>query len=352
MTKPKSAQPQEGNELAQVQQTPALTPDQMISQAMLSGVPVDTLERLMTLRDKMKAERAKEAYYAALSKFQSECPEIEKKKAGAKTNTGKVAYYYAPLDDIVKQTKKILEKNGFSYSFQTDITETKVTVVCEAQHKEGHQESSQLTSPMSTRTQVMSAPQQIAATVTYLKRYAFCNVFGIMTADEDIDGKDLDQGQPGTQQPGRDTPPPKKHTVTDFQKKKIFALLTDLGSDHDEAKEKIKKAFKLGSFNDLGIQEASKVIEQLMRRVKTMESEEAAAGPQEKEDPAPFTKISCYQCGTKVEKKDAYKDWFCSKEHQEQWVEKNYGKKKNPPWESSQASSEDIPLPTENNHES
>jgi len=35
----------------------------------------------------------------------------------------------------------------------------------------------------------MSAPQVVAATITFRKRYAFCNAFGIMTGDEDIDGQ-------------------------------------------------------------------------------------------------------------------------------------------------------------------
>ena len=37
------------------------------------------------------------------------------------------------------------------------------------------------------KTAMMNAPQQTAATMTYAKRYAFCNAFGIMTGDEDTD---------------------------------------------------------------------------------------------------------------------------------------------------------------------
>ena len=33
----------------------------------------------------------------------------------------------------------------------------------------------------------MSAPQKFASAMTFAKRYAFCNAFGILTSDEDVD---------------------------------------------------------------------------------------------------------------------------------------------------------------------
>jgi hypothetical protein len=39
--------------------------------------------------------------------------------------------------------------------------------------------------PLGNKTQIMSDTQVTAAALTFAKRYAFCNVFGILTGDED-----------------------------------------------------------------------------------------------------------------------------------------------------------------------
>jgi len=39
--------------------------------------------------------------------------------------------------------------------------------------------------PLGNKTSVMSQTQVVAAALTFAKRYAFCNAFGIMTGDDD-----------------------------------------------------------------------------------------------------------------------------------------------------------------------
>lgn len=162
------------------------SPEDLIAKAIEKGLPVDTMEKLLAMRKELKAEFAKEAFDAAMSKFQAECPVIEKNKSGPNN-----AYRYAPIEEIVRQVKKQLEENGFSYSIQTQMTNDKVKVTCIAKHKLGHSESSDVELPLATRTGLMNAPQQTAATMTYAKRYAFCNAFGIMTGDEDTDAQSI-----------------------------------------------------------------------------------------------------------------------------------------------------------------
>lgn len=98
-------------------------------------------------------------------------------------------YKYAPLEDIIEQAKPHLDNNDFSYSTQIIVGE-KVKAICTAKHIQGHFETSEMEVPLSTKTDVMSNPQVIAATATFAKRYAFCNVFGIMTGDEDLDAQE------------------------------------------------------------------------------------------------------------------------------------------------------------------
>lgn len=159
----------------------------MITLGIEKGMSVETMERLFAMRRELKAEFAKEEFDKAMANFQMECPVIKKKKAGGRTKGGQVAYHYAPLDTIVEQTKGPMNKNGFSYKFDTVTTDTGVKVTCVAKHSAGHSEPSEIEVPLGTRTDIMSAPQVTASAITFAKRYAFCNAFGILTGDEDND---------------------------------------------------------------------------------------------------------------------------------------------------------------------
>jgi len=156
---------------------------ELIARAVNSDVPVEKLERLLEMRAKLRAEAAKEAYDRAMAGFQGECPVIKKTKS-VPTDTGKIAYSYAPLESIVQQVQPILTKHGLSYFITIEVAD-KIKATCTAKHIMGHSESSSMQVPLGTRTRVMSEPQLVAATATFAKRYAFVHVFGIMTGDED-----------------------------------------------------------------------------------------------------------------------------------------------------------------------
>lgn len=186
MTKTKKG---ETKEVAVVQDQSTET---LISQAISQNVPVETLERLFTLREKVKAETAREAFISAMAKFQSECPVIVKTKE-VFTGSGQRAYAYAPIESIVSQVKDALKNNGFSYSTNMEMLEGSVKVSVRVQHVLGHSETTEMTVPLGKQTGVMNASQVVAAASTFAKRYAFLNAFGILTGDEDNDGRDIEQ---------------------------------------------------------------------------------------------------------------------------------------------------------------
>lgn len=161
--------------------------EMLIAKAIDKGASVETMEKFLAMRRELKAEWAKEQFDNDMSSFQGECPVIEKRKEGGKTNSGQVAYKYAPLDSIVSQVKEIIKKYGFSYAIKIEINSEKklVKAICIVKHRAGHSESSELEVPLGTKTQVMSDSQVVAAASTFAKRYAFCNAFGIMTGDDD-----------------------------------------------------------------------------------------------------------------------------------------------------------------------
>lgn len=169
---------------------PNVSIEAVIQNAIDKGVPVETMERLLSMRRELKQEAAKEAYDRAMAKFQSECPVIQKTKE-VKTRSGVVAYRYAPIESIVDQVKKPLQDNGFSYSTNQKLMESGVKVTIKVTHSEGHSEETEMEVPFGNKTDIMSNSQVTAAASTFAKRYAFCNAFGILTGDEDTDGADV-----------------------------------------------------------------------------------------------------------------------------------------------------------------
>jgi hypothetical protein len=155
----------------------------LLERAVDSKAAVEVLERLQVLRKELRVEKAKEAYDEAMAAFQAACPVIDKTKFGAKD-----AYKYAPLDVIVVVVRGLLQTHGFSYSVTSEIEANWVKAICRVTHRGGHSEESAFKVPIDSRNPMMNDPQRYAGSMTFAKRYAFCNAFGILTADEDKDG--------------------------------------------------------------------------------------------------------------------------------------------------------------------
>ena len=163
--------------------------EMLIAKAIDKKVPVETMERLLVMRRELKAEWAKAEFDKAMSAFQSDCPIIKKTKS-VKTDAGELAYKYAPLESIVEQVKDILRKHGFSYSVdQPAAKQGYIKVALTVKHQSGHSEVTCVELPLGNKTRIMSQTQVEAAALTFAKRYAFCNAFGILTGDEDTDSK-------------------------------------------------------------------------------------------------------------------------------------------------------------------
>jgi ERF superfamily len=159
----------------------------LLMAAVEKGASVDTLERLLNLSERVKAERARSAYVEALSAFQADCPVIPKTK---QVSSGSYNYKYAPLEVIVAAVQPLLRVHGLSYRFDTAFEESPPAqvVTCTVQHLEGHSETSSFRTPVDAGAR-MNDMQKSASAQTYAKRYAFCNALGILTGDEDNDGQ-------------------------------------------------------------------------------------------------------------------------------------------------------------------
>lgn len=167
--------------------------EDFIFKAIENNLPVETMERLFALREKVKAEQAKEAFTEAMATFQAECPIIVKDKVVLNKDGKTIRYRYAPLDSIVSQVKESLATNGLSYSFDEKKDDKTISAICKITHKLGHSEVSSFQIPIGTED-YMSDPQKHGARITFAKRYAFSNALGILTGEEDTDATEDKKG--------------------------------------------------------------------------------------------------------------------------------------------------------------
>lgn len=169
-----------------------VNPQALIAAAVQNGASLEIMDKLLDMRERLQKEAAQIAFREAMAEFQRECPVIVKstgvdytsKKTGAR-----VKYQYASLDVIVAAVRDILSLHGFSYTFTTLQTEKTITAECHVHHVAGHTETTTFTLPFDDASK-MNAMQTVASSLTYAKRYAFCNGFGIMTGEQDNDGMD------------------------------------------------------------------------------------------------------------------------------------------------------------------
>ena len=170
-------------------------PESIVRYALDKGIEsVEVMERLLVMRKELKAEQAKKHFDQAMASFQSECPPIKKMKTVLNKGGASIRYKYAPLDDIVSQVKNLLRKYEFSYSINAEVKQGWVKAICEVTHADGHSKQAMFECPIE-KDAFMNEPQKYASALTFCKRYAFCSAFGILTADEDLDGK-LSQDKP------------------------------------------------------------------------------------------------------------------------------------------------------------
>lgn len=156
---------------------------QMISSALAAGQSVETIERLVALRDRMKAEWARERFFAALSEFQRDMPTIVKNRKADR-------YRYADLAAIVSTVKRPLAEHGFSYTTKQTEDSESVTATVVLHHADGHSEESSVRVPIDVAARI-NGPQKVGSARTYALRYALSNALGIVTGDEDYDAQSV-----------------------------------------------------------------------------------------------------------------------------------------------------------------
>src|SRR3990167_1499780 len=220
-----------------------------IEQAIKQNLPVETMEKLFALHEKVKAGQAKEAFTHAMAEFQKAIPVIEKTKQ-VKNKDGTLRYQYAPLEVIIKQIKTPLADNGLSFTWEVENKEGFIKAFAKVTHIFGHSEVSSFEVPID-KGGFMTSPQQFASALTFAKRYALCNVLGLSTSEEDTDATDVN-----------------KEKTAKSVKARIVFLLRQL-KEKAETKEQVVSAVK--KMTGLSVEE--KNYEEVVGRLEILVSE-------------------------------------------------------------------------------
>lgn len=189
MTKKETAERDKGTQIVPVESHEQTEVSTFITQAIQQNLPVETMEKLFALHEKAKASQARSAFVSALGKFQANCPIVEKTKR-VLNRDGTVRYQYAPLDAIISVIREALASSGLSYTWSVENKPGVISVTATLTHQLGHSESSSFEVPID-KEGFMTAPQKYASALTFAKRYALCNVLGVMTGEEDTDATDV-----------------------------------------------------------------------------------------------------------------------------------------------------------------
>lgn len=168
---------------------------QMIAEASRDpGVSVEKLERLMALKERFDVTQARSEFWAAMARLQPRLPRITKE--GVILNYDKtVKSRYAKYEDIDAGLRPLLQEEGFSVFFRTELREKTLFVTAIVAHAHGHAEETTVPVPIdvsavnSSGKSIRNAAQDMGSTFSYGKRYALCAAFNVITVNEDDDAQ-------------------------------------------------------------------------------------------------------------------------------------------------------------------
>ena len=170
----------------------AVTPMQMLAQAVQQGADLDKLRTLMELKREWESDEARKAFVEAMAAFKADPPEILKRKhVRFQTQKGVTEYDHATLADVCAAAIQGLAKVGISHRWEVKQDGGRVQVTCIMTHKQGHSEIVSLSSGVDD-SGGKNAIQAIGSAVTYLQRYTLLAATGLAARDMDDDGKSSD----------------------------------------------------------------------------------------------------------------------------------------------------------------
>jgi hypothetical protein len=144
----------------------------------------ETLRELLAVQKEWEANEARKRFAQALVDLKRDLPTVLRhdKTVHFESSKGTTHYTHVSLAAANEAITEPLSRHGFALTFTPSTTDRGVSVRCQLRHAAGHFEESSLTAPLDTSGN-KNPVQQVASTVTYLKRYLTLSMLGIATAD-------------------------------------------------------------------------------------------------------------------------------------------------------------------------
>jgi hypothetical protein len=152
------------------------------------NVPIERLDRLTTLYERMVSREAETKFNAALVKLQPKLPVLEER--GQITGPdGAVRATYATWEDTAEAIRPMLARHGFSLSFKPGRSPKGVpTVTGVLRHVAGHMEAAEIELPADTSGD-KNPVQAVGSTMSYGQRYIARMLLNLTSRGEDDDGQ-------------------------------------------------------------------------------------------------------------------------------------------------------------------
>lgn len=168
------------------------TPGDLLRAALEQKADVAQMKGLLELHLQWEAAQAEKAYNAAMARFKKVCPPTitKDKTVSYGKGQGATTYNHASLGHELDEITNLLGEHGFSVEHDVDVAPDfkRISVTCIITHEGGHSKTTTIPGPPDTSGSKNSI-QQIASTVTYLRRHTLECRLGIATRDEDTDGR-------------------------------------------------------------------------------------------------------------------------------------------------------------------
>lgn len=152
-----------------------------------ASVPVEKLEKLIELQERIMRHQAKAEFDAAFAQMQGDIPIITER--GEILVEGKLRSKYARNEDIQEVLRPILKEYGFALRFRNEVADNgKQKIVGILSHRGGHSEQDEFVC-QPDKSGSKSDIQAMASTRSYGQRYCTIALVNIATRGEDDDGK-------------------------------------------------------------------------------------------------------------------------------------------------------------------
>lgn len=158
----------------------------IIQYAIERGAGIDTIERLIALKEREDENQARRAFNVAFADFKAEAVTLFRTK---EVKDGPLkGKKHVELGEIVKVATPALAKHGLSISWKiTKDSPEWMEVTCVLRHIAGHSEAVSMGGAPDTGPG-RNAIQARGSAKTYLERYTATAILGLAPEDEDTDG--------------------------------------------------------------------------------------------------------------------------------------------------------------------